>query len=342
MSTLRSLLYQPGAKFQCNQSFVNSPYAPQGCTFIFQNHCSNTPDNSYNANCMQQWCVPQDIKCCVTFELIGGGGSGAGACCCQQGQPGGSGAYAVKTLLVPCNYCQSCGLVCCGPNLSAGSGCGTFNPQGNQIAQLQQGIMCNCQNVPGWTMPGCCYCMQVGYPAGCTVDCRGCQGCTTWVQGSGLCNLCAEGGFSGVTCCFTFWGNYPTYASQCCYYGSIYMTFNEQSCVCYYGADCGAPGKPGYLWTMCGCGSSCYWYQYVPFPGGLVNTGGGYMPQRTQGDACFHDWSRCVNPIGYPMEQGTDRTGFLPGQGGMSATSCGNPCCYGYPGGPGMIRITYR
>jgi hypothetical protein len=93
---------------------------------------------------------------------------------------------------------------------------------------------------------------------------------------------------------------------------------------------------------MCGCGSSCYWFQYVPFPGGLVNTGGGYMPQRTQGDACLQDWSRCTVNIGFPIDTATDRTGFLPGQGGMTATSCGNPCCYGYPGGPGMIRITYR
>ena len=356
MSTLRNLLYQPAQKNQCSQKFDCTSWNPQGCTFTMMNWCQNTPDNSYNSNCMNSWCVPADTRCCVTFELIGGGGSGAGGCCCQQGAPGGSGSYAVKTLLIQggtdrlnsiCTLAGGTGpgAWCCSNGSSATQpspyGCQQYN-QRPDIAQ-QAVTLCSAggYTTPGFTMPGCCYCLTVAYPAGCSIDCRGCQGCTTWVQGGGLCNLCAEGGLSGASCCFTFWGNYSTYASQCCHYGAIYMDgHNEMSCTCYFGADCGAPGRAGYLWSLCGCGSSCYWKQFVPFPGGLVNTGGGFMSMRTQGDACNQEWSRCTTSIGWPIDH--NGSGYLPGQGGMTVTSCGNPCCYGFPGGAGFIRITYR
>jgi hypothetical protein len=58
----------------------------------------------------------------IKFEMWGGGGGGAGACCCQQGAPGGSGAYAVKTVcsanLGGCQY-----TICAGGTTSTSPNC---------------------------------------------------------------------------------------------------------------------------------------------------------------------------------------------------------------------------
>lgn len=62
------------------------------------------------------WKVPKGARI-ATFEIWGGGGNGAGARCCQQGIPGGSGAYAYKTIKVtPGDYYIMCNPInkhCC-------------------------------------------------------------------------------------------------------------------------------------------------------------------------------------------------------------------------------------
>ncbi len=65
----------------------------------------NTSHDQSNGGRCCLWTVPSGVTW-VTFQLWGGGGSGAGACCCQQGWPGGSGAYAVKTITTAagCQY----------------------------------------------------------------------------------------------------------------------------------------------------------------------------------------------------------------------------------------------
>jgi hypothetical protein len=71
----------------------------------------------------------------------------------------------------------------------------------------------------------------------------------------------------------------------------------------------------------------------------LINQGGGYVALRVQGNACNQEWIKCVSSIGYAVDPNYN---FVPGMGGMSATSCGGGCCYGFPGNPGFARITYR
>ena len=56
------------------------------------------------------WKVPEGARL-ATFEIWGAGGNGAGAACCQQGIPGGSGAYAYKTINVTPGQCY----IACNP-----------------------------------------------------------------------------------------------------------------------------------------------------------------------------------------------------------------------------------
>jgi len=297
MSNIKSLLYTGSSKFNTATSYSNSSYyatgtpGAQGCQQTMVSWCQYTVDTNYCHNCLANWCVPKGV-CCITFEIWGGGGGGAGGCCCMQGQPGGAGAYAYKTLTTAaCNF--------------------TYN---------------SCQ----------CYTIQAASTTDCAVTCCGIVGCNSWITGSGLNNFCATGGCSGKSCCFTFWGNYSCAGNNTGYVYLCYDAYNY--CACYYGADGGAPGRPGLLWSQCSC-ASCYWKYGIQFPGGLVNQCGGTTWVRVQGDACNNEWTKCVPTIGWSVD--TDGN-FIPGMGAPSATSCGGGCCYGFPGAAGMVRMTYR
>lgn len=61
--------------------------------FVVENRTAS--QNNGGACCL--WTVPAGTSY-IRFEIWGGGGSGGGTCCCMQGHPGGSGAYAIKTL----------------------------------------------------------------------------------------------------------------------------------------------------------------------------------------------------------------------------------------------------
>lgn len=354
MTTLRSLLYNQGQKNQCNQSFCTTALNTNACMFVLIPHCSNTNDGSYNNNCMLGWCVPADAKCCVTFEIVGGGGGGPGGCCCVQGQPGGAGAYAVKTLLINQGVCSGMGTVCC----AAGPNCGNLSV-GTTPSMLCQGQMANnnpntmCQSPWGmsspasgytYTNPGCCYCLVAGGATDCTINPLGCLGCTSYVNGQGLCNFCADGGVFGHACC-AFWYNMNTTASQCC--GQGYLTNGGvdfvSTCACYFGADYGSPGHAGFAYSQCGGNvDPCYWKQGMAFPGGLINQGGGHVLLRNQGGMCNNELIRCYQTIGFPVHADSGGTSFVPGVGGTAVPVCGGGCCYGFPGSAGFVRITYR
>ena len=55
--------------------------------------------NNYRYCCWKVPAYPGAGTTAITFEVWGAGGSGAGACCCAFGVPGGSGAYAYKTVV---------------------------------------------------------------------------------------------------------------------------------------------------------------------------------------------------------------------------------------------------
>jgi len=169
----------------------------------------------------------------------------------------------------------------------------------------------------------------------CASCCCGIIGCKGYISGPGLTNFCADGGNAGQTCCFIHWGWSDCVGNRCGYYYT-----NRMCCICcrcHYGSDGGSPGRPSAIWAQCTCGS-CWWKLLYHYPGGINNTTGGFTTTQTMGNACNHEWSRCVRGnLGWA----TGQSGHLPGVGGPSATSCGGGCCYGYPGAAGMVRITY-
>lgn len=124
MSNLRGLLGKETVT-SLTTSAASLPGLNDGKVFILSPYCNlDNCDTSYFNYCIVNWCVPCGTTQ-ATFEIWGGGGSGGGACCCQQGIPGGSGAYARKTLQFPNiqgGWCYSlsvapptcCSACCCG------------------------------------------------------------------------------------------------------------------------------------------------------------------------------------------------------------------------------------
>ena len=274
--------------------------------FCWQGECSTV---------YRQWCMGYCVFPGVTtvqFEIWGGGGGGAGGCCCQQGSPGGSGAYALKTL--------------CASDLGVD------------------------------TLGGMCYLVCIGPNSQCSINCTGCQGCKTWITGCGLSNFCADGGMSGRTCCFIFHdahganltGTYgPGGTGRSAWNSGGCFTLDPVSgscyacdCACYYGADFGVAGRPGWFRVDCICGNNCFVRAGLAQAGGFKDKCTRYVITRNEGNACAHQRTNCWSgefPANLDCNSGGTR-----GQGQQSATTCAGSCCYGWRGSPGLVRITYR
>lgn len=237
----------------------------------------------------------------ITFELWGGGGGGAGGCCCSWGVPGGAGAYTKLVINNTDNAYNQCITMCVAP-----SSCCSSN--------------------------SCC-----GY-----------RGCRTYITSSNfICGLCAEGGQPGCGFC-NFFNCFP---NNCC--GILEHPCNI-NCACYYGCATGNPdgntvcatgiaGKYGWLQTDCYSPSDFCWYKVAfPIPGGLGTTDVAYHVIRaycntgTERDQCrVGGWANS-NAIGGGYN------GYLSvGKGGSTARVCGGGCCCGWPGGPGLIKISW-
>lgn len=127
----------------------------------------------------------------------------------------------------------------------------------------------------------------------------------------------------------------PCYGAAC---------WNCLYCAPFFGADGGARGLPGLLGSPCNmdAGDYCMINQYVPYPGGLINTRGGWLVRRNS------DMNISGNN-GHPYDFGEFfgygasnlAHGSIPGWGGRTAVSRdGNCYCGGY-GGSGQVIITY-
>jgi len=311
MSNLRNLLGTQNTELVGIYSGGIGNLRPGQSTWIMMHMCGvcDAPDTSYA--CMgseyQCWRVPGSPTgtgtTVVTFEIWGGGGSGAGACCCMIGVPGGAGAYARKTV--------------------------------TGIAS------------------GTAYNICIGGVACRTPADTGNRGCKSFVTGSGLSNFCAEGGWPGCSYCHLCWGHGSEWivamggaASGCCQllYGGCYGIpgFGGACvgcCAPYYGADYGAFGLPSAMtitqWTACRSLNR----HHFAYSGGLVNEQGGYVSVAQCEDASCSYWHTCgaMSAVGFG---GGDRTGYVPGFPGGSASVCGGPCCCGTSGRPGAARIT--
>ena len=281
-----------------------------GYTNFYAGHCwMDNCETSYRQWCMGYCVYPGTTT--VQFEIWGGGGGGAGSCCCQQGSPSGAGAYAMKTI--------------CASDLGVD------------------------------TLGGMCYLLCIAPPTCCSACCVGLQGCKTWITGCGLTNFCADGGMPGRTCCYIYtdqfganltgtWGpgggGQSAQNSGGCYTldpisGSCYRC----DCACYYGADYGVPGRPGWFRVDCICNNWCFVRLGIPQPGGFKDTQTRYVISRNTGNACLNQRAQCVQG---EWPGNPDCSGGMRGAGVPSSTTCGGSCCYGSRGNAGLIRITYR
>ena len=83
--------------------------------------------------------------------------------------------------------------------------------------------------------------------------------------------------------------------------------------------------------------------QYIPYPGGLINTKGGYWARRYDsmnyaGENSYGGWMRAS--MGY-WGGGDDGSHGIPGAGGNSAAATAGNCYCGGPGYNGLVQITY-
>lgn len=127
-TSLRSLL---GARVGTASTDIVGRTAPIALsedvqTLVFGALCTQVFDTGA-LNTYQYYVTPWEVPAGateITFEVWGGGGGGAGACCCQWGAPGGSGAYARKSitgLLGGCQYELTIGSpTCCSPDQFCG------------------------------------------------------------------------------------------------------------------------------------------------------------------------------------------------------------------------------
>jgi len=114
-------------------------------------------------------------------------------------------------------------------------------------------------------------------------------------------------------------------------------------CAPYFGADGGAIGLPGWVGTPCNMdmGDFCMILQYSPYPGGLINTNGGWIPYRLTSmnqSGPTGQPNRTNNFFGY---NGSNRDHGIPGMGGLTSASTGGNCYCGGYGHPGQVIITY-
>lgn len=376
MANLRSLIaYADDSTFR---SFVGltTNYGSQYRQIRMYNFCTNDP--SWGANIGNyDWRAPQGTNF-IKFEIWGGGGSGANSCCCMFGYPGGAGAYAFRTLCAkdlgdlsgcPFEICIGHGACC----IATGSA-PTVGYYGCKSYVTGVGL-CNFCAEGG--SPGigfcalsfmCCFCYNGQgeaannggsydiarrgenlcgpHPANCG------HSCFTPGGGIGLFWRSQEmGKLRGNPYCDMF-GNARRFdtcgnavqlghATNHCY-GAMY--FGTLSCASYYGADGGAFGLPGALGSPCNQDAAgwCMVVQHHPFPGGLINTRGGYQARRIEMNYAGENSQAAFMTAAMGFWGGANDGAWAPpGTGGVTASSTGGNCYCGGPGYAGMVQITY-
>ncbi len=165
------------------------------------------------------------------------------------------------------------------------------------------------------TVAGCQYSVCAAGVYGCqSIECYGCHGCSTYVNGFNLSNFCAIGGKGGCangswsTGCNSEWGRCCTSPSGSHWGGEFSMGNHENGFSMSYNCHC-------YRHTECSTGA--------PFL-----TGGNFVTNELT--EC---WMRC-GCHNVPYGSG--------GQGAMTTYCGGGNCCgRGTTGGSGVVKITY-
>ena len=221
----------------------------------------------------------------IQFELVGAGGPGGSSAGDYEITFGGQGGGYVAKT------------VC-----SEG---GQFTPGGSTYTLCAGGTsQCSC----------CCHCCMATR-----------QGCTTWVQGDGLSNLCAVGGLGGSTPWDKMSSCYNCHMGgiQCCApnYDSTWMTQTVHTQ--WYGGDYGFTGTSGSYDRKYDCCSDVKGWAGGPTgPFAVSGTVNG-------GQAC----TQCSGCRGGHSS--------FPGGGGVGHPTASGSACWGGWGAGGLVRITY-
>lgn len=327
--------------------FTNNKVSP-GTAWV-SSHGNETNGGGSN----NTWIVPSGVSE-ITFHIWGSGGVGAASHQCQQGLPAGAGAYAYKKVTSGFSAGDKY-VMCLGQQCN--SSCSTSAAATNEL--------------PGTASVSWSYNAVEGYYL------KGCRGETTYVNGPGLTNFCAEGGNPGISVTCMIRGSFAncrgSTGTLCCNSlikmcdllgkdpdDSDGATYRR---ACYYGADDGARG----VWACfqhgcCGCfeanccnesGSTMWLAQ----PGGKWWMG--TTSQGKYGWTFGNKWRNCTNTsFGMIGPHGTaerqhiagatiannnfDNGGAMIGVGGISAWTCGGTCCCGGYGGVGAVVIQYK
>tara|TARA_B110000971_G_scaffold75643_1_gene77665 strand:+ start:3141 stop:3953 length:813 start_codon:yes stop_codon:yes gene_type:complete len=166
--------------------------------------------------------------------------------------------------------------------------------------------------------PGCTYTVCAGgvYPC-LSIECSGCNGCTSYVNGYNLSNFCACGGSAG--CANSSWTDSCFSAMDACRQagesGGDMANFT-------HAGPWGAAGSYMYPGDACHC-----WKHNSYSTGTIMGIGTGTVDQFT--NLC---WMRC----------GCWTVPYASGGQGAKTSYCGSNCCgQGGTGGSGVVKITY-
>jgi len=176
------------------------------------------------------------------------------------------------------------------------------------------------------------YCMIVGTSTSCSENYCGRRGCFSCLNGPSA-SLCAQGGYGGP--CIRSWG-----CGFCC----------NSATANAFGGDYNIDGLYSGICVTCTTSTNYdYNHQVIPYPGGLNNLCGGWVQtQQRECDGSWHcnyDTACCIARM-IPGIGSTNMCnfGYVPGipAASFSGSCNGEDCTCGGPGGPGMIRVTYK
>lgn len=375
MSNLRSLIaYADDSTFRSVVGLTTN-YGSQYRQIRFYTFCHNDAAWASNQGHFH-WRAPQGTNF-IRFDIWGGGGAGANSCCCMFGAPGGAGAWAYKTLCAkdlgdlsgcPFEICTPMGACCTatgvGPTIGfmgckayvTGYGLCNFCAEGGiggrGICALSFAC-CFCWNGQGeaTAMPGSMDFNWGEYQCGPHIANCG-HSCFTPGGGIGQFQNVNNMGKVRSNPYVDMFGNAKRFDNpnatntwhpvNHCYGGLWYSFFH---CAPYYGADGGAFGLPGAVGSPCNqdAGQWCFVKSYFPYPGGLINTKGGYWTRRYDdmnysGEASTGAWMS--SSMGFWAGASDGNIG-IPGSGGTTASTSGGNCYCGGPGYSGMVQVTY-
>jgi hypothetical protein len=296
----------------------------------------------YQETCCVTWIVPSGVTC-ATFEIWGGGGSGAGMCCCGGGPPGGSGAYAKKTIPVTAAACYQLFLAPATQCSSANTGC-----RGCTTSIIGTGLTNFCAE---GGIGGCSYCNPQCCNSMCTCGCTPVTATllTSSISGTTLTIGSVSAGtvkvgmkLSGtnVTADTTIvsGSGLSWIVDRSSTASSTTITATNFLQAQAYGGDVNREGVRGCFQMWC-CDNTCHNKTFISYPAGLVNQCGGVTVAGTWSTG-YNDNHSCIamSYIGWANKSSQ----YVPGVGGPTFYVAGGCCSCGFPGQPGLIKISYK